>query len=244
MPTFFSDYIGCLRSTSSISDFGDPNRRQGVRRKIEIKNLNGNIVECTLWDEMANHFGKADIHSMEQPVIIAISSCRVSKYTETSLDPPWSDLELYLCGDEFLRLETLKYWDITELFRAQVYMPRANPVQRILERFNVQGIKLFSYPESYETALRACKRVEFCTIFLVFYGLFSGPNKLNISLRPSKQVMAALSTHKVPSNGFSQKLAMDGSEFDNRNLQVILANGVVSYSTLSDQGYAEDFYDQ
>ncbi|GKD00298.1 hypothetical protein Tco_1170572, partial [Tanacetum coccineum] len=36
----------------------------------------------------------------------------------------------------------------------------------------------------------------------------------------------------------------DGSEFHNRNLQAILANGVVSCSTLSDQGYAEDFYDQ
>ncbi|GJY96968.1 nucleic acid-binding, OB-fold protein, partial [Tanacetum coccineum] len=68
MPTFFSNYIGCLRSTRSISDFGDPNRRQGIRRKIEIENLNGNIVECTLWDEMANHFGEADIHNMEQPL--------------------------------------------------------------------------------------------------------------------------------------------------------------------------------
>ncbi|GKF82289.1 hypothetical protein Tco_0243945, partial [Tanacetum coccineum] len=29
----------------------------------------------------------------------------------------------------------------------------------------------------------------------------------------------------------------DGSEFRNRNLQAILANGVVSCSTLSDQGY-------
>ncbi|GJW75581.1 hypothetical protein Tco_0134951 [Tanacetum coccineum] len=36
----------------------------------------------------------------------------------------------------------------------------------------------------------------------------------------------------------------DGSEFYNRNLQAILANGVVSCSTLSDQGCAEDFYVQ
>ncbi|GJR63056.1 nucleic acid-binding, OB-fold protein [Tanacetum coccineum] len=34
---------------------------------------------------MANHFGEADIHSMEQPVIIAISSCRFSKYTDYQL---------------------------------------------------------------------------------------------------------------------------------------------------------------
>ncbi|GJU19739.1 DNA helicase [Tanacetum coccineum] len=86
MPTFFSYYIGCLRSTGNISDFGDPNRRQGVRRKIKIENLNGNIVECTLWDEMAEHFGEADLASMKQLVIIAISSCRVSKYTDLSLD--------------------------------------------------------------------------------------------------------------------------------------------------------------
>nr|GFA23588.1 hypothetical protein [Tanacetum cinerariifolium] len=36
----------------------------------------------------------------------------------------------------------------------------------------------------------------------------------------------------------------DGKESHNRNLQAILTNGVVSCSTLSDQEYAEDFYDQ
>ncbi|GJZ46144.1 hypothetical protein Tco_0593740 [Tanacetum coccineum] len=34
---------------------------------------------------MAIHFGQTDIHGMEQPVIIAISSCRVSKYTDYQL---------------------------------------------------------------------------------------------------------------------------------------------------------------
>ncbi|GKA50537.1 hypothetical protein Tco_0743610 [Tanacetum coccineum] len=36
----------------------------------------------------------------------------------------------------------------------------------------------------------------------------------------------------------------DGNESHNPNLQAILANDVVSCSTLSDQGYVEDFYDQ
>ncbi|GJY94041.1 hypothetical protein Tco_0510402 [Tanacetum coccineum] len=36
----------------------------------------------------------------------------------------------------------------------------------------------------------------------------------------------------------------DGNESHNRNLRAILANGVISCSTPSDQGYAEDFYDQ
>ncbi|GKA56436.1 hypothetical protein Tco_0755508 [Tanacetum coccineum] len=37
---------------------------------------------------------------------------------------------------------------------------------------------------------------------------------------------------------------LDGSKSHNRNLRAILTNGIVSCSTLSDQGYAEDFYDQ
>ncbi|GJR88100.1 hypothetical protein Tco_0212111 [Tanacetum coccineum] len=36
----------------------------------------------------------------------------------------------------------------------------------------------------------------------------------------------------------------DGNESHNHNLQAILTNSIVSCSTLSDQGYAEDFYDR
>ncbi|GKC35783.1 zinc finger, CCHC-type containing protein [Tanacetum coccineum] len=36
-----------------------------------------------MWDEMAKHFDQADIQNMEQPVIIAVSSCRVSMYIAT-----------------------------------------------------------------------------------------------------------------------------------------------------------------
>ncbi|GJY66276.1 hypothetical protein Tco_0468514 [Tanacetum coccineum] len=35
-----SYYIGCLRAIGGTSDFRDPNTRQGIRRKIEIENLN------------------------------------------------------------------------------------------------------------------------------------------------------------------------------------------------------------
>ncbi|GKF43905.1 hypothetical protein Tco_0130457, partial [Tanacetum coccineum] len=37
---------------------------------------------------------------------------------------------------------------------------------------------------------------------------------------------------------------LDGNESHNCNLRAILTNDVVLCSTLSDQGYAEDFYDQ
>ncbi|GKE03146.1 DNA helicase, partial [Tanacetum coccineum] len=53
--------------------------------KLRLKTSMETLPECTLWDEMATHFGEADIHSIEQPVIIAISSCWVSKYTDYQL---------------------------------------------------------------------------------------------------------------------------------------------------------------
>nr|GEX23812.1 nucleic acid-binding, OB-fold protein [Tanacetum cinerariifolium] len=77
-----TDYIGCIRSVGNLEPFGDPNRSQSTRRKIEIENLNGNIIELTLWDEMAAHLEQANFEQMEQPVIIAVSSCRVSKYRD------------------------------------------------------------------------------------------------------------------------------------------------------------------
>ncbi|GJT06991.1 nucleic acid-binding, OB-fold protein [Tanacetum coccineum] len=40
-------YIGCLIAIGGR----DPNRRQGIRRKIKIENLNGNIIELTLCDD-------------------------------------------------------------------------------------------------------------------------------------------------------------------------------------------------
>ncbi|GJY72845.1 DNA helicase [Tanacetum coccineum] len=79
------DYIGCITSVSGLSDFRDPNRKQSMFRKIDIENLNGNIVELTLWDEMARHFEQADLQNMEQPIIIAVSSCRVNKYRDFQL---------------------------------------------------------------------------------------------------------------------------------------------------------------
>nr|GEW61078.1 hypothetical protein [Tanacetum cinerariifolium] len=79
------DYFNRILSVSGITHFKDPNRSEKTLRKIDIENLNGNIVELTLWDEMAEHFGQAKLETMEQPVIIAVSSCRVSKYRDYQL---------------------------------------------------------------------------------------------------------------------------------------------------------------
>ncbi|GJY45720.1 chaperone protein DnaJ 10 [Tanacetum coccineum] len=45
----------------------------------------GNIIELTLWDEMATNFDKEALELLEKPVIIVISFCRVSKYRNVQL---------------------------------------------------------------------------------------------------------------------------------------------------------------
>nr|GEW80509.1 nucleic acid-binding, OB-fold protein [Tanacetum cinerariifolium] len=76
--------LGCVRAVGDLIPFGDPNITQSKRRKIEIENLK-KIIELMLWDETIEHFKQADFQKMEQPVIIAVCSCRVSKYRDYQL---------------------------------------------------------------------------------------------------------------------------------------------------------------
>nr|GEV39210.1 DNA helicase [Tanacetum cinerariifolium] len=49
-------------------------------RVIEIENLSGNVIGCTLWNEMATNFDERAYNSMEKPVIIAVSSSYINHY--------------------------------------------------------------------------------------------------------------------------------------------------------------------
>nr|GEU90924.1 hypothetical protein [Tanacetum cinerariifolium] len=56
-----------------------------LHSKIHIKDNEGyekqpTLAELALWDDMARNFNVNEYRSMEQPVIIAVSSCRVSTY--------------------------------------------------------------------------------------------------------------------------------------------------------------------
>nr|GEV40185.1 DNA helicase [Tanacetum cinerariifolium] len=64
------DYIGCLIRVGNIRELGSANTSQKTIRTLDIKNLNGNVVELALWDDMARNFNVADYNSMERPVII------------------------------------------------------------------------------------------------------------------------------------------------------------------------------
>ncbi|GJV04106.1 nucleic acid-binding, OB-fold protein [Tanacetum coccineum] len=51
-----TDYIGCLIRVGDIQDVGNPNKNQSKIRRLDVENLNGDVLEITLWDEMAINF--------------------------------------------------------------------------------------------------------------------------------------------------------------------------------------------
>ncbi|GJY31719.1 DNA helicase [Tanacetum coccineum] len=75
-----TDYLGCVQSINNIVPFGTPTRSKKYLRKVDIEDLNGNIVEFTMCDELAKQFDKKEIKKLTPPIIIAVSSCRVTKY--------------------------------------------------------------------------------------------------------------------------------------------------------------------
>nr|GEU38552.1 ATP-dependent DNA helicase PIF1-like [Tanacetum cinerariifolium] len=79
------DYLGCIRSISDIMPFRDANKGQGWLRNVDIENLDGNVVEFTMWDDLAKQFNKEEIEKLSRPIIIVVSSCRVSKYRDYRL---------------------------------------------------------------------------------------------------------------------------------------------------------------
>ncbi|PWA39723.1 nucleic acid-binding, OB-fold protein [Artemisia annua] len=74
------DYIGCYIHSTDKEKIGNPNRNQVFHRKVEIQNLNRNSIELTLWGSLAETFNKEGIDALEKPVIIVVTSCRVSRY--------------------------------------------------------------------------------------------------------------------------------------------------------------------
>ncbi|GJV02996.1 nucleic acid-binding, OB-fold protein [Tanacetum coccineum] len=81
-----TDYLGCIRSISDVLPSGDANISQKYRRKVDIESLDGNVVELTMWDDLAKQFKKDEIEQLPRPIIITVSSCRVSKYRDVQLD--------------------------------------------------------------------------------------------------------------------------------------------------------------
>ncbi|GKA50927.1 DNA helicase [Tanacetum coccineum] len=77
------DYIGCVRSVGDLIISGDPNRRQITRRTVDMSNAN--IIEFTMWSDMAWEFDRGLVETIEALVIIVVSSGHVSRYKDSQL---------------------------------------------------------------------------------------------------------------------------------------------------------------
>nr|GEV67415.1 hypothetical protein [Tanacetum cinerariifolium] len=58
----------------------DANTGQKYQRKVDIKSLDGNVVQFTMFEDLVKQFNKQEIDKLPHPIIIVASSCRVSKY--------------------------------------------------------------------------------------------------------------------------------------------------------------------
>ncbi|PWA51238.1 nucleic acid-binding, OB-fold protein [Artemisia annua] len=76
-----TDYIGCYITSGEAGNVGNPTTNQSRKlRKVEIQNLNRISIELTLWDDLVDKFEKQEIERLERPIIIAVTSCKVTKF--------------------------------------------------------------------------------------------------------------------------------------------------------------------
>ncbi|CAI9289154.1 unnamed protein product [Lactuca saligna] len=70
-----TDYIGRVENVYEVV------RTQGnAILKLKLENLSGTMIETTFWDEAANSFDKEAIEALSSPVIVAITSMKVTQY--------------------------------------------------------------------------------------------------------------------------------------------------------------------
>ncbi|PWA94498.1 helitron helicase-like domain-containing protein [Artemisia annua] len=73
-------YIGIVRDVGNIRESSDSMTNRISRRNIDIQNLNGNTIVFTLWNEQAIGFPVSLCSQVEQPPIIAITSCWAKRF--------------------------------------------------------------------------------------------------------------------------------------------------------------------
>ncbi|CAH1445052.1 unnamed protein product [Lactuca virosa] len=69
------DYIGRVENVYEVV------RTQGnAILKLKLEKLSGTMIETTLWDEVANSFDKEAIEAFPSPVIVVVTSMKVTQY--------------------------------------------------------------------------------------------------------------------------------------------------------------------
>ncbi|GJS60145.1 DNA helicase [Tanacetum coccineum] len=87
------DYIGCLTRAGNIQDVGSLNKTQSKIRRLDLENLNGDVVELTLWDNMAIDFSPEEFEKMKQPVVLCCIQLSGTPTTHYYFNPDIPGLE-------------------------------------------------------------------------------------------------------------------------------------------------------
>ncbi|PWA75614.1 nucleic acid-binding, OB-fold protein [Artemisia annua] len=130
-----TDYIGCYIQSGEKEEWGNPNKDQIVLRRIEIQNLNRNSIELTLWDDLGENFPKEKIDALEKPVIMAVSSCKVTRFrnnlqlastpaTYYYIDPDIPELQQYKAEYNF----KVYVNDTTDTAMMTFFSPKADDI--------------------------------------------------------------------------------------------------------------------
>ncbi|PWA79727.1 nucleic acid-binding, OB-fold protein [Artemisia annua] len=75
-----TDYIGYIHNKEKVKEYGGATGNKIKLRNIGIRNLNNNVVVFTIWNEKADNFEEEEYARMQQPVILAVSSCYLKTY--------------------------------------------------------------------------------------------------------------------------------------------------------------------
>nr|GEW63566.1 reverse transcriptase domain-containing protein [Tanacetum cinerariifolium] len=73
-PSYFFHFVSYNQLESKLPK---PDETSKIRYPILNDYIGGNVIEFTMWDEMAENFDRLILEAMEQPVIITVSSCHV-----------------------------------------------------------------------------------------------------------------------------------------------------------------------
>ncbi|PWA94580.1 hypothetical protein CTI12_AA059010 [Artemisia annua] len=94
--------------TGEAGNVGNPTKNQSRLRKVEIQNLNRISIELTLWDDLADKFEKHEIERLERPIIIAVSSFRVTKFLKRDLQLTSTPATYYYINPDIPDLQQYK----------------------------------------------------------------------------------------------------------------------------------------
>lgn len=78
-----TDCIGYICALGKVKGAGDATTNRTRRMKVELQNLNCQSVPLTLWNELATDFPMQTYMELQQPVVLAASSCYVKRYAAT-----------------------------------------------------------------------------------------------------------------------------------------------------------------